>query len=340
MATARSAEPPVAAAKARGSEPAARTEPAETRTESAAPRLHDQTRARYPERVGFARRDGGRIAYEVYGSGDPPIVFVPPWQIVHSRVWKTQIPEFARRHQVIAWDNRGNGRSDRPGDPEAHTTRARAANLRAVIDEVGVSAAVLVGLSSSSGPMVVFAAEHPDRVLGLVFVCPASPFGGAGRRSSEVPFEEPLPSDDGWNKENIHFWNRDYETYLEFFFNEAFPEPHSTKQREDAVGYGLDTDPEALAATMRARRTVDPGTFAEMCASIRSPTLVIQGTDDRITDVTQGSGLAGAIPGARLELIKGGGHIVNSRDPVRVNLLIRSFLGSLRRPGGGHDAGA
>ena len=72
-----------------------------------------------------------------------------------------------------------------------------------------------------------------------------------------------------------------------------------------------------------------------MCGGIRVPTVVIQGTADRITDVSQGIGLAGAIPGARLELIEGGGHIVNARDPVRVNLLIRDFMAGSDRGAGG-----
>jgi pimeloyl-ACP methyl ester carboxylesterase len=297
-----------------------------TRRTPAKPR--EQSRARYPHRTGFVEHDGGRIFWEVYGAGDPPIVCVPPWQIVHSRIWKAQIPDFARRHLVAVWDNRGNGRSDRPTDPTVHTTRERAANLGAVMDAAHVQAAVLVGLSSSSGPMVVFASEHGERVLGLVFVCPVSPLGTPGP-SVEVPFEDPLPNDEGWAKDNIHYWRRDYRGYLEHFFAEAFPERHSTKQVDDGVGWGLDTDPESLAATVRAPRSVDPATFSAMCASIQAPTLVIQGTDDRITHVTQGSGLAAAIPRARLELIEGGGHIVNTREPVRVNLLIREFLAAL-----------
>jgi pimeloyl-ACP methyl ester carboxylesterase len=294
-------------------------------------------RARQPDISGFAERAGGRIGYEVFGQGDPPIVFVPPWQIVHGRVWKAQIPDLARRHRVVAWDARGNGRSDRPRDPVAHTTRARAADNGAVMDAAGVRAAVLVGLSSASGPMIVFAAEHPERVLGLVFVCPSSPFGESSR-GGDVPFEEPLDDDTGWNRENIHFWRRDFRAYLEFFFEEAFPEPHSTKQREDAVGYGLETDPETLAATIRAPGSVDRDTFARMCASIRRPALVIQGTDELISHVTQGTGLAAAIPGARLELIEGAGHIPNARDPVRVNLLLREFIETL--PGRTADARA
>ncbi len=298
----------------------------------ASPRPREQSRARYPDRTGFVERPGGRIAYEVYGSGDPPIVFVPPWQIVHSRVWKAQIPDFARRHLVVAWDNLGNGGSDRPMDPDVHTTLRRAANLEAVMDAAGLARAVLVGVSSSSGAMVVLASQQPDRVSGLVFVCPAAPIG-APRRAVGVPFDEPLPNDQGWNKENIHFWRRDYRAYLEYFFDQAFPEPHSTKQIDDGVGWGLDTDPETLGATLRTPPTVDAAAFVAMCASIRAPALVIQGTADRITHESQGAGLAAAIPGARLERIEGGGHLAHARHPVRVNLLIQEFLRQLERRG-------
>ncbi|HYH92117.1 MAG TPA: alpha/beta fold hydrolase, partial [Candidatus Saccharimonadales bacterium] len=197
-----------------------------------------------------------------------------------------------------------------------------------------VDAAVLVGISSSSGPMVLFAAEHPDRVLGLAFICPSSLIGDPGR-SVHVRFEDRLESDEGWNKENIHFWRRDYRAYLEYFFGQAFGEPHSTKQIEDGIGYGLDTDLESLATTKRAPPTLTPESLTAICAAIRVPTLVIQGTDDRITDVSQGSGLARAIPGARLELVEGGGHIVNARDPVRVNLLLRDFMAGIDRGAGG-----
>lgn len=297
------------------------------------PRATDTgTRARRPDERGVVPSGDGWVAWEAFGAGDPPIMFVPPWQIVHSRVWKAQVPDFARRHRVVTWDARGNGGSDRPLDPAAHTTRRRAADLLAVMDATGLASAVLVGLSSASGPIVVAAGEHPERVRGLVLVCPASPFGEPST-SDGIPFEEPLADDTGWRKENIHFWRRDYRAYLEYFFAEAIPEPHSTKQREDGVGWGLDTDPEALAATVRAPASVDLVTITALCAAIRCPALVIQGTHERITHVTQGAGLARAIPGARLELIEGAGHIPNVRDPVRVNLAIRRFIRAL--PGAG-----
>jgi pimeloyl-ACP methyl ester carboxylesterase len=47
--------------------------------------------------------------------------------------------------------------------------------------------------------------------------------------------------------------------------------------------------------------------------------------------VSQGAGLAAAIPGAQLELLDGSGHVPNARDPVRVNLAIRDFIGRIAR---------
>ncbi len=288
----------------------------------------DASRARLPDMRGWVERPGGRVAYEVFGRGDPPVMFVPPWQIVHSRVWKSQIPDVARRHRVVAWDHLGNGRSDRPLDPLAHTTYARTDNLEAVLDAVDMPEAVLIGLSAASGPMVCFAARQPERVLGLVLIGPAAPLGDPGR-NGEIRFEERLDTDERWAKENIHFWRRDYRAYLEWFFAEAFPVPHSTKQIEDGVGWGLDTDPESLAATKRAPPVLDAALFTEMCAAIRAPTLVIQGVDERLSHLTQGIAVAEAIPNATLELVEGAGHMVQLRDPVRVNLAIRDFIRSL-----------
>ncbi len=53
-------------------------------------------RAKMPDKEGFVTRDGVRLAYEVYGDGAETMLFIPPWSIVHSRVYKAQIPYFSR----------------------------------------------------------------------------------------------------------------------------------------------------------------------------------------------------------------------------------------------------
>ena len=82
----------------------------------------EQTPRALPGRAGYVERDGVRIYYEVYGAGEPTVLLLPTWSIIHSRHWKMQIPYLARHCRVLTFDGRGNGRSDRPRD--AATTSA------------------------------------------------------------------------------------------------------------------------------------------------------------------------------------------------------------------------
>ena len=74
-----------------------------TKTENVRPPAREQSRARYPDRTGYVERDGVRVFWEQYGDGDPAILFLPTWSIVHSRVWKAQIPYFARYTRVLTF---------------------------------------------------------------------------------------------------------------------------------------------------------------------------------------------------------------------------------------------
>src|SRR6266480_2986511 len=111
------------------------------------PRRAEQTRARYPDQEGFVERDGVRTFYEAYGEGEQTIVLLPTWSLLHSRVWKAQIPYLARHFRVVTFDGRGNGRSDRPAEPEAYAEPEFAADAVAVMDATQTDRAVLVSLS-------------------------------------------------------------------------------------------------------------------------------------------------------------------------------------------------
>jgi pimeloyl-ACP methyl ester carboxylesterase/predicted glycosyltransferase len=282
-------------------------------------------RARYPEQEGFVERDGVRIFHEVFGTGEPTVLLLPTWSSAHSRIWKAQVPYLARHCRVITFDGRGNGQSSRPESADAYSDREFAADALAVMDATATQQAVLVSLSRGARWALLLAAEHPERVAGAVFLGPGLPFGPNHPHRMRYSFDEVLDTDEGWAKFNRHYWLKDYRGFLEFFMSQIFTEPHSSKQIEDAVGWGLETTPEVLIATRDAPFMVNEATLKEFIQRVQCPVLVIHGDEDALVPHARGAMLA-EMTGGRLATIEGAGHGPPARDPVKVNLLLRDFI--------------
>ena len=286
----------------------------------------EQTRARYPDEEGDVVRDGVRVHYEVYGHGAPTVFLLPTWSIIHSRHWKAQIPYLARHFRVLTFDGRGNGRSDRPSEPDAYSEWEFAADAVAVMDATRTERAVLVAFSLGAQRGTILAAEKPERVAGIAYIGPAWPGGGdvLAERAVVSRWDDELDTDEGWAKYNKHYWLRDYPGFVEFFFSRMFSEPHSTKPTEDCVGWALDTTPETLV-TAQYGTVLRPEEARELAARIRCPVLVIHGSGDRITSLTRGASLAEQARG-ELVVLEGSGHGPHARDPVAVNALLHRFV--------------
>ena len=289
-------------------------------------------RARTPDRDGHVEREGVKIFYEVFGDGEPTILLMPAWSVVHSRGWKMQVPFLARHYRVVTFDGRGNGRSDRPAGADSYLSAEYAADALAVMDATGTSGAVVVSHSRGASYALHLGAARPQRVMGQIFICPTTPLApfSPPRLPFARRFEETLDSEDGWAKDNARYWERDYSGFLQFFFSQVFTEPHSTKPIEDGVMWGLETIPETLTDTRRGAIREANDKMTALLAGVQCPCLVIQGTDDAIVGPGAGPRLAEALGGrARLVELAGSGHAPHARDPVKVNLLIREFLEAL-----------
>src|SRR5207237_1653116 len=109
--------------------------------------------------------------------------------------------------------------------------------------------------------------------------------------------------------------------------------PHATKQRDDAVGWGLETTAEILITTIDEGRCRTP--LADLLARVRCPTLIVHGTEDRVRPIELSERAHAAIAGSVFVPMEGSGHTPNTRDPIRYNLLLRDFLvppAGARRP--------
>lgn len=287
-------------------------------------------RARYPDSDGYVEREGVKLYYEVFGEGDRTVFLLPTWSIIHSRFWKMQIAYLSRHFRVLTFDGRGNGRSDRPAEPEAYAETEFVADSLAVMDATDTDEAVLVSLSLGAQRALLLAADHPSRVKGAAFIAPSLPLADPHPDRTVHSFDDPLETDQGWAKFNRHYWAEDFEGFLEFFFASGFTEPHSTKPIEDCVGWGLETTPETLIATALAPGLTDRAEVLELAARVDCPILVVHGDRDAISPHERGAALADAT-GGTLVTLEGSGHFPLVRDPVKVNLLLRDFI-EPRRP--------
>jgi pimeloyl-ACP methyl ester carboxylesterase/predicted glycosyltransferase len=283
-------------------------------------------RARLPDQQGFTVRDGVRLHWEVYGSGDRTVFLLPTWSIIHSRHWKFQIAYLARHCRVLVMDGRGNGMSDRPSDPKAYADREFAADAVAVMDATGTDSSALVALSAGARYALLIADQCPERVQSIVFIGPAvalEPWKPM-RDAAIAVFDDVLDDYEDWQKFNANYWLRDHRGFLEFFFSRMFPETHSTKPIEDAVSWGLDTSPQVLVATERAE-FLDQAQSVAIAERVTCPVLVIHGEDDEIVLQANGAALAELTRG-RLLSMEASGHGPHIRDPVAVNLALSHFL--------------
>ena len=279
-------------------------------------------RARYPDADGFIERDGVKVGYEVFGAGEPTILLLTSWAIVHARQWKAQVPYLARRFRVITVEGRGNGRADRPKAAEAYLDREYVDDAVAVLDATGVDRAVIVGLSMGGRHALQLAAWYPERAAGVVA------FGAALPWPIPPDFDVPKDSYEGWDKANLHYWLADYPGWVEFFMSQLFSEPHSTKQREDGTVWGLETTAETLLNTGLGVVEPDADAAEAICRQVRCPVLIVHGDEDAIVPYETGAALA-RWTGGQMVTIRGGGHAPTMRDPVQSNLLIRGFAESV-----------
>lgn len=297
-------------------------------------------RARLPDVTGTLVRDGVSLGYEVFGDGPTTVLLLPTWTIIHSRFWKMQVPYLSRRYRVITYDGPGNGRSDRLTDPARYAADAYAADALAVLDECAVDSAIVVGLSLGGQYGTRLAWLAPDRVDGLVLIGPALPLArDPDRASIGESFSKPYPENpQGWDKYNLTYWHDHYEDFAEFFFDQVFNEPYSTKAREDAVEWAAETGPDVLEAeASRPALTLDgsvssvsaPATavaaWSQVLSDLTCPVLVVHGTRDRIQPHAAGAEAA-RLAGGTLVSFEGSGHMPNVRDPIKFNLLLRDFI--------------
>ena len=259
------------------------------------------------ERDEYLRTAGARIRYRAAGSG-PAIVLAHGWAL-DLDMWAPQFALLSPRFRVIAFDRRGFGLSVAEPDGERDVD-----DLRALLDELSVETAAIVGMSQGARLALAFAASVPERVSCLVLDGPPRLHApGADASSADVPM--------------ARFRELAARGELDAVRAEWVKHPLMRLHTNDAAARALLREMVARYPGRDLREDkASPPSSALVLRSLRVPALVVNGADDSAERRAAGAALARALPAARHALVAGAGHIPNLDAPGAYCELLANFI--------------
>jgi pimeloyl-ACP methyl ester carboxylesterase len=114
----------------------------------------------------YVIRDGVKVYYESHGSG--PAVLLSHGYSATSQMWAGQVESLKDRYQVIAWDMRGHGQTDSPADQTQYSEATSVEDMAAILRELGISRAVIGGLSLGGYMSLAFNLKYPEMTRALL----------------------------------------------------------------------------------------------------------------------------------------------------------------------------
>jgi pimeloyl-ACP methyl ester carboxylesterase len=256
-----------------------------------------------------------RIHYEVSGppEGEPIVLIMGlGWSMIG---WEPLLP-YLEGFRVLRLDNRGAGESDSPDRP--YSIAEMALDTIKVMNAVGIDSAHVYGASMGSMIAQELTLTYPARVRSLTLGCPS-------------PGIVSWPGSPGILRLLL---GRERQSSEEMFWRAA---PY-------LFGRSLQEDPEKVRDVLRRRNSVpiNPIGYRRQLQAIsrwssltrlrgiRVPTLVVHGDRDRLIPLANGRLIARLIPGARLHVIRGAGHVYSADSPGESAEELLGFLGQVR----------
>jgi pimeloyl-ACP methyl ester carboxylesterase len=258
------------------------------------------------------RINGVELAYDLRGAG-APLVMIHGAQGDQS-MFAGLTPVFESSFQVLTFDQRGSGLSEKPDAP--CTMAMLADDTAALMDHVGFSSAHVLGVSMGGMIAQEFALRHPHKTRSLVLGC-TTPGGPNAVRLSDNAFTKAYSTQPMTAEERGR-------ALAEACFTKGYIEQHPEvipvmieARRQRPI------DPVALGHRMKAVYTHD--TFDRL-SQISCPTLVITGKDDALIPWENSQLIAKRISGARLVVLEPAGHLFWGEQPEQSRTAIRAFL--------------
>jgi pimeloyl-ACP methyl ester carboxylesterase/class 3 adenylate cyclase len=264
--------------------------------------------------IRYAKSGDVHIAYQVFGHGPENLIIIPGFisHVEHS--WDSPdqarwLNHMGRRAQVVLFDKRGTGLSDRLG--RLPNLDQRMDDARAVMDAAGIERAAIMGVSEGGSLAVLFAASHPDRCSALVL------YGAFARFSDWFPTKQKF---DGF----LHYVDTAWGTGSSVAAFAPSKKGDSEFQRWWSRFERLGGSPSAVSNLMRMNSGIN---IDNILPSILVPTLVLHRTEDPTVSIQAGRFLAAHIPHAKLVELDGPDHIYWLGDnALQIADLVANFI--------------
>jgi 3-oxoadipate enol-lactonase len=254
------------------------------------------------------------IYYEIHGDdNNPPVVLVGGLSRDHN-IWNPVLPYLTSDYKVILIDNRGAGQTDKPEGP--YDTEMLGKDLAALLAQLKLGPAHIIGHSMGGFASMFLAAYHPELVADLILcsTCSKQPKEGITYltqrlellRVGTTPPEEMIRTALPW----LHTKKFLSEENIQSLINAAFSNPHPQPKA-------------ALEAQTIACINHDA---TKILSSIKAPTLVITGRNDKVMTPQVCLDLKNQIQGADLVLIDNSAHMLQTETPEMLCSVIKSFI--------------
>ena len=253
---------------------------------------------RVPTSLGYS------IGYTEAGEGDhPPIVFLHGVGSDKS-VWRPQLAHFASERRAVAFDYPGYGDSD-PA-PEGTSRENYAAAVLSAMSGLEIYRAHICGLSLGGVVAIAIHAQAPERCASLIL---ADTF--AEHPDGRAIYDRSIAA------------SEDLRGMAEARVDVLLGQPADPAVRSEVVETMARIDPAAYRIGAKAVWLADQG---ERAHDIRVPTLVLCGTEDKVTPPALSTALTRLIPGADYQTIERAGHLTNLEQPEAFNTFVGAFI--------------
>lgn len=253
---------------------------------------------------------GVQLAYHDMGAGEP-IVFLHAFPL-NQTMWNEQVAALSRNYRVITFDWRGFGASD-AGETEV-TMNVFADDLAALLDELQIERAIICGLSMGGYAAFAFYRQYAHRVKALILAdTRASADTEEGKKGRYEMAELARQSGAAALVESM--------TPKLLGVTSLQNKPTLVERVQQMIRAAQS---EGVARALLGMAQRDDAT--NLLAHITCPTLIIVGSEDKLTPPSDAEKMSQMIPHARLEVIATAGHLSNLEQSETFNRLVADFL--------------